>query len=52
VLFNYCPNPFNPSTRLVHAIPSALHVRLSVHNILGQEVAVLVDADQEPGMNR
>ncbi len=39
---NY-PNPFNPSTSIAFGLPSPTRVRLSIYNILGQEVASLVD---------
>lgn len=37
------PNPFNPVTRIPFALTRPMPVRLVVHNLLGQEVAVLVD---------
>jgi hypothetical protein len=45
---NY-PNPFNPTTVIGFEIASAGTVRLSVYDILGREVAVLVNQDRAAG---
>ena len=45
---NY-PNPFNPSTRIKYELPRAGHVTLSVHDVLGREVALLVNEVADAG---
>ena len=48
LLGNY-PNPFNPETTIGYALPHAGKVRLVVYDLLGHEVAVLVDGPQPAG---
>ena len=45
---NY-PNPFNPSTSIQYAISSRQLVQLKVYDILGSEVATLVNEEQSAG---
>lgn len=45
---NY-PNPFNPSTNIQYAIGSRQFVQLKVYDILGNEIATLVDEEKSPG---
>ncbi len=45
---NY-PNPFNPSTIISYQIPEHSFVKLSVFDILGREVEILVNENQNPG---
>ncbi|KAF0152738.1 MAG: Glycoside hydrolase starch-binding [Ignavibacteria bacterium] len=45
---NY-PNPFNPTTKIKFAIPADENVSLKVFNVLGQEVATLVNKQLKAG---
>jgi len=48
---NY-PNPFNPSTIISFSLPRTGFVNLSVFNILGQQVARLVEEYREAGVHQ
>jgi beta-glucuronidase len=43
------PNPFNPSTTIRYAVPTSGRVQLRVVDMLGREVAILVDEEQGAG---
>lgn len=48
-LFANYPNPFNPGTTIRFDMARASHVRITVHNLLGQKVRTLVNDHLETG---
>lgn len=46
------PNPFNPSTFIEYQVAADAFVSLKVYNVLGQEVATLVQERKQPGTYR
>jgi hypothetical protein len=47
---NY-PNPFNTSTTITFGLSGSSHVRLTVYDVLGREVSVLVNETREAGVH-
>lgn len=48
---NY-PNPFNPTTTIQFAIPKAGEYKVVVYNILGEQVAELLNTQLQPGVHK
>jgi hypothetical protein len=51
LLQNY-PNPFNAATTIEFVLPDAADVTLTLHNLLGEEVATLSDGMMSAGVHR
>ncbi len=49
-LYQNYPNPFNPATRIEYAISSNQFVTLKIYDVLGKEVATLVDEEKPAGV--
>jgi hypothetical protein len=57
ILFQNYPNPFNPTTKIKYTIPANvilngaknLNVSIKVYDVLGNEVAALVNEEKQPG---
>ena len=48
-LYQNFPNPFNPACKIIFAIPDKQKVSLKVYDILGRELAVLINDELLPG---
>jgi hypothetical protein len=48
---NY-PNPFNPSTTISYSIPKTSRVIVKIYNILGEEIASLINTTKKPGIHK
>lgn len=48
-LYQNYPNPFNPTTTISFVIPKPSFVILKVFDVLGSEVATLINEEEEPG---
>lgn len=44
------PNPFRPDAKISYSLPAKAEVRISIANVLGQRVAVLVDEEKAEGV--
>lgn len=49
MLYQSYPNPFNPATTIPYQLQKSTHVELKVYDILGREIATLVNEHQRSG---
>ena len=48
-LYQSYPNPFNPVTHIPFSLPKAANVKIEIYNLLGQQVATLLDDRKQAG---
>ncbi|MCF7903362.1 MAG: T9SS type A sorting domain-containing protein [Candidatus Marinimicrobia bacterium] len=51
-LYQNYPNPFNPSTIISYSLPITSQVRLTIYDVIGREVATLVNTVQTAGLHK
>ena len=51
-LFQNYPNPFNPSTTIKYKIPNESRVIIKIFNVIGREVATILNATQNAGSHQ
>lgn len=50
-LFQNYPNPFNPSTSIKYSVPARSKIKISLYDIIGNEVSTLFEGIQESGVH-
>ncbi|MCH8299012.1 MAG: T9SS type A sorting domain-containing protein [Candidatus Marinimicrobia bacterium] len=51
-LYDNYPNPFNPSTTIRYDLPERGNIKLSIYNLMGEIVAILIDEMQAAGFHK
>lgn len=51
-LLSSYPNPFNPATTIRFELPQAADIRVTIHDLLGQEIVRLVEGSLQAGSHR
>ena len=46
------PNPFNPITQITYDLPNAADVTITIYNLMGQEIAKLINSKQDAGTHQ
>jgi len=49
ILYQNYPNPFNPETNIEFSLPDKANVKLTVYDLLGRQIAVLLDKELQSG---